>query len=588
MNKGSSSLSDMKLLLKAFAFIKPHKYRFIASMLFKIISLVIITFQPLLFGQVIDNISKRNTEAVGRNIIFMLIIFLSSTIFGFLNRNLTNHLAVKVESDVRKSVFKYLLDMPIQSFDSVSKGGLIVKLDEDVRVFTDLLINKLAIIIDIGSIFVVGAILLRISPVLTLILLMIFPVSFIIYLYYGKKIKNTERTLKEKRDNYFTFIQETLSGFKTIKVYEAERIMKNRYASALNNIYNQFIRKMFLNNLSSTLSQLANYGGYLLILSLGAWQIGQGHLTLGRLVAFNTYSSGFNGSLMRISQLNSQLQETMVSLQRIFKFMEDSDNIINKENRDRLCDDSINIDFSKNIELKNISFKYKDDDIQILNNISVIFPRKKMTAIMGFSGSGKTTMINLLSGLYRSYEGNIVVENTEYRSVSVKKIIENIAFVTQENFFFSGTIKENLLFSKPEASFEDVVEACKMVYIHDYIMSLPNKYDTYLGSNGIDLSIGQKQRLSIARALLKKPSVYLFDEITSSLDGQSEKYIAAVMKELSKSYTVIAISHRISSVNEADQFVLVNKGEVAGIFNDKKQLMDSAYFNTLMNERISK
>jgi ABC-type multidrug transport system fused ATPase/permease subunit len=278
----------------------------------------------------------------------------------------------------------------------------------------------------------------------------------------------------------------------------------------------------------------------------------ENNLTLGNLVAFNSYSAMFSSALFKISTLNIKIHKSIISLKRVFEFLEKHETKKVFENNENIEDKTFL--FKENLLIHNLYFKY-NHSCNIIENLNTKIEKKKINVIAGLSGCGKTTLVSIIMGLYDNYEGTIVLGNTDYKNISIENKFNNIVFVTQESFFFNGTIKENLLIESPEVTEDEIISVCQKVNIHDYINSLPQKYDSILGYSGTEFSAGQKQKLSLARALLRKREIYIFDEITSSVDSFSEKIILHTIKELSKTKTIILISHRKTTLSIADNYI---------------------------------
>ncbi|WP_313559313.1 ABC transporter ATP-binding protein [Ruminiclostridium cellobioparum] len=552
--------SVKEILLATLQYLKPHKVKFILALSCIVISTVLSSLQPLLFGNIIDYITRERYSLIFNIAIIVVMFYIISLIMNYLQSYLMVKMSSELEISICQQMFMSMMSLPMEEFTHSKKGEFITKLEHDVRTFSNILVTKPLILIDFASAIIIGVILFHISWILTLILLFVFPISLIIFMKFGKAIRKRELMLKEGKDDYFSFLQETLNGFKTIKIFNAETFIGNNYARILKSIYKIGINKSLINTGANTLSQLVNFIGYISIIVVSIYLIKTGKLTLGEMVAFNSYSSMFTNSLLKISQINSEIQEALVSLRRVFDLL-NQHSIANQEknistiNSDYIYDDYINF--------KDVHFSYNtDQNGVVLNNISFSIPPRKITAILGASGVGKTTILNLIMGLYTNYQGSIFIGNYNYKDISRESLFKNISFVTQDFFLITGNIKDNLLLANPNASDDEIINACKAAYIHDFIWSLPNKYNTRIGHVGIDLSMGQKQRLSIARSILKGSQIFLFDEITSALDNESETIIKNLMKELAKKHTVIIISHRLSSITDADKIIILKDGIV--------------------------
>lgn len=574
---------DLLVLKKTVGFIKPYKFNFILCMILLVMTIGISTLSPFLFGKTIDYLSQKDITNVVKLIIIIGLLYISNIFIGYAQKYLLLNLASKIEIDVRKFVFENFVNLSVSAFEKSKKGEFITKLDQDIQVFTNILTQKLTIFVDIGSVILIGIMLLKINRIMTLILICLFPLSFIIFTVYGRKIRIKEQELKHDKDGYFTFLQEVIGGFKTIKLFNAGSTICRIYLDIISGLYKIGIKKMMLSTKAGSSSQFTNFICYITILSMGTVQILAGNLTIGGLVAFNSYSVGFTNSILKITHLNTEIQEALVALNRVFDLIEQ---VPSAENNN--CNIKIDKEaFKEEIDINGLWYKYKEDGQYILKNINLKIPAKKTTAIAGYSGSGKTTLLNILSGMYTNYTGDIQIGNHCFKTISSNILSRYICFVTQESFLFSMTIKENMLLAKPEATIAEIENACIKANIYQDIICLPNGFDTKIGYSGIELSIGQKQRLSVARALLTEACIFLFDEVTSALDGESEMHIRTLMKKLSENYTVIVISHRLTTICDADNFVLIKNGEVVETGNNLGLLKCTDDIKTIFPDKNS-
>ncbi|KOP78942.1 hypothetical protein AMS59_07810 [Lysinibacillus sp. FJAT-14745] len=314
---------------------------------------------------------------------------------------------------------------------------------------------------------------------------------------------------------------------------------------------------------SGSIIELINYTSYLVILILGIYFIYTGSLTIGILIAFTTYANNFSQSFLRFSQLNTFFQEAIVSVNRVKNLLEDpKENIGNSEV-------SINLDpmyFSKQGEIifRDVSFSHSETSSSVLENVNFRIPLRKIVLIKGTSGSGKTTLLNILSGLYVGYQGDIFISDTNIRHIPNDIYKKKVCLVSQEHFIMTGTIKENLLLGKPNATDDELIRICEMVNIYSFIETLEDSIETVIGYNGLELSTGQQQRLSIARSLLRDADIYLFDEITAALDKENQVNIEVLLKYLNKEKqkTIILVTHNPVLIKEADKIFEVDKNQV--------------------------
>lgn len=561
---------DMYLLKSTLDYVKPFKLNLILIIILLFFSMIFSTIQPLLFGQIIDAIANKDFNLVIKVLLIIACLFFINLVLNIIQRYLVTITGAKIEMNVKERVLESILGLKISEFSSVQHGEFINKLENDVRAFSNILTQKLTIIIDLISVLVIGIILFKLNLFLTGILLILFPISLSIFRYFGKKIRKEETELKKNLDEYFTFLQECLSGFKFIKLFNIEKKRIGEFNAINHKTYSVGIKKTILNIKAGSITELVNFVGYVLLIVMGAYQIFIGRLTLGGLVAFNSYSSTFTNSLFKLTQLNAEVQEILVSLKRIIELTEK----YKGEKKDTIEVSSIYgepVD-EYSIVFRDVSFRYREADNFILHNLNFDIKPHKITAIIGESGSGKSTLLNLIAGLYDKYEGVISLGGRDIKQMSWEFLNSKVCFITQENYIFSQSIKENLLLANPLATMEDLIYACKKVNIHEYIDMLPDKYETNLGFNGIQLSKGQQQRISIAQAILRQAEIYLFDEITSALDKENEKYVYKFIKELGKNKTVVLISHKESTLEYVDEKIFIKNKEVVGVSNELNAL----------------
>lgn len=550
--------NDLQTLTRIIPFLTKYKTSFFIYLLLTLIVMLLSSIQPLLFGRIVDQISYGNLSLIMTILGVVALIALVGIVLKFIKFKTSLKMSNNIEMDVKNNLFEKVLFLTMNEFSKIRSGEFIEKLEQDVKVFSTILTKDLInIVLDIGTLIVIGIIMLKINWLMTIILLITFPLSILIFNYFAKYTRNESIKYKEATDNFLSYLHEIFSGFQVIKIFRIEdnRILKFR--NYLKEIYQIKYKYNTLSATSGNLSEFISTIGYLIVLGVGIFQIIENKLTIGGLVAFNTYSSLFSNSLFKVSQLNINLQNTLVSLTRVFDLMD------RYEKPQEVYDEDFYKDtFNNDIHLRNIAFNYLINEQKILNNISFDIPQNKITAIIGATGAGKSTILNLLMGLYHHYNGDIYVGKVNYKEIPQKIIYRDCVLITQESFIFSASIKENITLANNNVSEEEVIRACKVVDIHEYISKLPMGYETVIGKNGVELSAGLKQRLSIARALLKRSKVYLFDEITSFQDSLSEKTIIEVINHLSEEATVVIISHKLSTLHNlcVENVILIEDG----------------------------
>ncbi|MFJ6246011.1 ABC transporter ATP-binding protein [Bacillus bombysepticus] len=517
-----------------------NRVRIIICSLLMLLIMIINTIQPLFFGALIDNMSKSYWNNTFIVIIWIGIIGLVSIILTFIQGIIQVKIATSVESELKKKIISSVLHLDFKTYSKSNQGMFINILENDVRSFSLLFTQKISLFINVISIPIVALIMIRISLTLTIISIASFPINSIIFKVFGKKIHQKESLIKNKIDYYLAFTQEIFKGFKTIKIYNVTNRFLSYYKKTVTDVYKASESKGYINTSGIILAQIMNLIGYLVMVLTGVYQIRKGVITIGNLVSFNSYSSNLSTSLNNLSKINAELQEIIVSINRI-------ENVLRVKDSELKDDGSIALDRINNLSLINVEYRYDSSPNNALENINLTISSPGIYFIMGSSGGGKSTLLNLITGVYSDYKGDIFFNNVNQKNIPNEILRKKIAYITQESTVFSMSIKENLLlYNDSEES--NLIEVCKTVNLLEFIESLPNKFETRLGFDGISLSEGQKQRICIARALLRNADVYICDEVTSSLDSINTQNVMRIFNEIAKTKLVFMVTHNQSIV----------------------------------------
>jgi ATP-binding cassette subfamily B protein len=380
-----------------------------------------------------------------------------------------------------------------------------------------------------------------------------------VFAFFGKRLREKNQKLAQIRDNFMSNIQETLAGIREIKILGLRVVKLVEFLRLSRDSRDQTVRIGILQAIMGTSTQSINYLSEIAVMCLGFYLIVGGELKIELYVAFTSYAAQFGQSLMNLTRLNATLQQGLVSIGRIF------DVIDRFSYAKEYFGDTQFHSLKEGIRFENISFSYNhDQNHKVLQNFSLFIPKQKKVALVGNSGGGKSTIFNLLLRFYEPQAGAITCDDINIREFDEASYRKQIAVVQQDPFLFKATILENLLLANPAASRREVEEACKSAFIHDYISSLPDGYDSMLGEKAVNLSGGQKQRLAIARALLKQSPIILFDEATSSLDNESQNMIKQAIAAMSKDHTIVIIAHRLFTVVDADIIYVLDRGKIVG------------------------
>ncbi|MDH8678305.1 ABC transporter ATP-binding protein [Fusibacter bizertensis] len=549
-----------KILFRLTKYLYAYKLYILLALILTFTSNILSLIGPSLAGSAIDafgtSLGQVNFPKVFGYIITMLILYGFSALLSYLLAILMIQLSQKVVYKMRKDVFDRLADLPVGYFDQHQTGDIISRVTYDIDTINTSLSNDV-IQIFTSLITVVGSLtmMIIISPQLVLVFLLTIPASIAFTRFMTQKTKPLFRKRSGKLGELNGFVEEVISGQKVIKAYHQEDVMIERFDikndEAVEAFYNAEYYSStvgptinFINNLS--LSLVSVFGAILYLL---------GQLTIGNVSSFVLYSRKFSGPINELANIISELQSSLAAAERVFKVI---DEIPEKED----AIDAINmseVELKGNITIENLTFGYNDEKI-IIDNLNLQAKSGDLIAIVGPTGAGKTTIINLLMRFYDPQSGKISIDGHDIKSVTRKSLRQSFAMVLQDTWLFQGTIYENIAYGKPNTTLEDVIKVAKAAKIHNYITHLPNGYETLLNEEGINISQGQKQLLTIARAMLLDAKMLILDEATSNVDTRTELQIQEAMYDLMKGKTSFVIAHRLSTIQNADTILVVNNG----------------------------
>lgn len=512
---------------------------------------------PMVSREVVNNvIPDKRLDLLIRWSIFLIVLFVIRYISNYIVSYWGHVLGVYIEYDMRKELFSHLQTLPFSYYDNTKTGHIMSRLVNDLRDVVELAHHGpedlfISVVMLIGSFIL----LLKVEWRLTLIVFSFIPI--ILWFTLSKRIKMEEafRQVRKKISNINAYLENSISGIRVVKAftnedYEIEKFNEsnNQYKEARKESYKSMAEFLAGINIATDLLNMV-------VISIGGYFAYRNFITIGDLLAYTMYISYFMQPIRRMANLMQQLQEGMTGFERFIEVMNIKSDIVDKENALELKD------VKGHIQFKDVSFSYNNGEKLVLKNVNIDIKPGETVALVGPSGAGKTTLCHLIPRFYDIDSGAILIDGIDIRDVKLESLRKNIGIVQQDVFLFTGTIKENIAYGDPTKSHEEIIEAAKKASIHDFIMTLPDGYDTYIGEKGVKLSGGQKQRLSIARLFLKNPPILILDEATSSLDNQTEIIIQQSLEELAKGRTTLVIAHRLSTIKNADEIiVLTNDG----------------------------
>lgn len=549
-----------KVLIRLWSYIYAHKFMALGAVLLTVGSNLLALLGPYLSGRAIDAIGLTKGGVDFPTVFFycalMALFYGASAGVSYGLSILMIRLSQKIVREMRQQVFDRLTLLPVKYFDRHQTGDIVSHISYDIDTVNASLSNDL-LQIAASVITVVGSLvmMIAISPVLVLVFVVTIPMSVMFTRYMTKKVRPLFHKRSVMLGQLNGFVEEVISGQKTTKAYHQEQTQIGRFdkknKEAVDAYYNaEYYGAMtgpsvnFINNLS--LAFISVFGSILFLLQ---------RISIGDLSSFVLYSRRFSGPINEMANIVSELQSACAAAERVFDLMDQPTEP--EDSRDAVEADRVDGD----VKMEHVGFGYEKDK-EIIHDLSLYAPPGGLTAIVGPTGAGKTTLINLLMRFYDPDRGQITLDGRDIQDITRKSLRLSYAMVLQDTWLFTGTIFDNLAYGKKDAKRSDVEAAAKAARIHRYIMALPKGYDTILDENGINISQGQKQLLTIARAMLLDAKMLILDEATSNVDTRTEQQIQAAMRTLMKDKTCFVIAHRLSTIQNANNILVVRDGDI--------------------------
>lgn len=546
-------------------FVKPYKYRIFATIIVGIIKFGIPMLIPLLIKYAIDGVINNHalttdekvhhlTIAIG---IALFIFVIVRPPIEFIRQYLAQWTSNKILYDIRKKLYNHLQALSARFYANNQVGQVISRVINDVEQTKDFILTGLMNIwLDCITIIIALSIMFFLDVKLTLAALFIFPFYILtVYVFFGRLRKWT-RERSQALAEVQGFLHERVQGISVVKSFAIEDNEAKNFDKKNTNFLTRALKHTRWNAYSFAAINTVTDIGPIIVIGVGAYLAISGSITVGTLAAFVGYLELLFGPLRRLVASFTTLTQSFASMDRVFQLIDEDYDIKNGVGAQ-----PIEIKQGR-IDIDHVSFQYNDNEAPILKDINLSIEKGETVAFVGMSGGGKSTLINLIPRFYDVTSGQILIDGHNIKDFLTGSLRNQIGLVQQDNILFSDTVKENILLGRPTATDEEVVEAAKMANAHDFIMNLPQGYDTEVGERGVKLSGGQKQRLSIARIFLNNPPILILDEATSALDLESESIIQEALDVLSKDRTTLIVAHRLSTITHADKIVVIENGHI--------------------------
>ena len=572
-------------LKKVFSYIGKYKYFLILSMFFAAVTVGLTLYAPILVGKAIDCIiGKGNVDFVNMKsiLIKVAVIVVSTALIQWLMNVCNNKITYNVSRDLRKKAFEKIEILPFSYIDTHSKGDIVSRVITDVDQLSDGLLMGFTQFFT-GVITIIGtlAFMLSVNVFITIVVVVVTPLSFFIARFIAKKTFNMFSLQSKTRGEQTSFIDEMISNQKVAEAYSMNEENKARFDKINDDLAKYSLKATFFSSITNPATRFVNSIVYAAVALFGAIMAVKGNITVGILSCFLSYANQYTKPFNEISSVVTELQNAIACAARVFELIEETPELPDKAD----ATDLENVKGS--VQINNLYFSYNPDK-ELLKNVNINVEPGKTVAIVGPTGCGKTTLINLLMRFYDPNNGAISVDEVNTRDVTRQSLRQNFGMVLQDTWLKSGTIADNIRLGKTDATDDEIIEAAKKAHAHSFIKRLPNGYKTKIGEDGGSLSQGQKQLLCITRLMLCPPPMLILDEATSSIDTRTEIKIQKAFNTLMKNRTTFIVAHRLSTIQNADLILVMNDGNIIEQGTHVSLYAQKGFYYNLYNSQFSK
>ncbi len=583
-----------KTFKKLLDFLKPYRVKLIFVIIFAIGSAAFSILGPKVLGyattSIFEGLVSKVSGVAGGGIDFVYIgniikillgLYLASAIFSYVQGFIVTGIAQNVSYTLRESLSDKINRLPLKYFDKNTHGDVLSRVTNDVDLVSQSLNQSMSqIITSITTVIGVLIMMLSISWQMTLAALLIFPLSILLV---TAVVKRSQKYFKQQQSSLGSInghIEEVFSGHNVVKTFNAEEEVIKDFTEMNEELYNSAWKAQFLSGLMRPIMDFIGNIGYVVVSILGGWLAVRGVITVGEIQSFIQYIRRFTQPVSQMAQISNVLQSTVAAAERVFEFLEEKEEV--EETKAPVKLDSV----KGKVRFENVKFGYEEDEIIINDFTQDVYPGQKI-AIVGPTGGGKTTIVKLLMRYYDLNAGKIFVDDHNINDFTREDLRENIGMVLQDTWLFSGTIMENIRYGRLDATDEEVMRAADSAYAHRFIQTLPEGYDMLINEEADNISQGQKQLLTIARAILSDPNILILDEATSSVDTRTEVLIQKAMENLMKGRTSFVIAHRLSTIRDADLILVLKDGDIIERGNHQELLERNGFYADLYKSQFT-
>ena len=590
MGAGQKANDFKGTMRKLIAYLSKFKISIILVIVFAIGSASFSIVGPKILGKattkifegLVSKVSGGNVgidfNAIGKILTFLLFLYLISALFSFIQGFIMSGISQKVSYNLRKEISAKLDRLPMKYFDTKTHGEILSRITNDIDTLNQSLNQSMTqLITSVTTMIGVLIMMLSISGIMTLVAVLILPISMFVISRIIKKSQKYFRYQQEYLGN--GQVEETYSGQTIVKAFNREDEVIEEFDKLNDSLYNSAWKSQFLSGIMQPLMMFIGNLGYVMVSILGGWLAIKKTIEVGDIQSFIQYVRNFTQPMTQIAQVANLLQSTAAASERVFEFLEEEEEV-------QIVENAVSIDgLEGKIDFENVNFGYNPNKT-IINDFSVNVKPGQKVAIVGPTGAGKTTIVKLLMRFYDVNSGSILIDGHNIKDFNRSELREMFGMVLQDTWLFSGSIMENIRYGKLNATDEEVIEAAKSAHVHRFIKTLPDGYKMKLNEEASNVSQGQKQLLTIARAILADPKILILDEATSSVDTRTEVLIQKAMDNLMEGRTSFVIAHRLSTIRDADMILVMNEGDIVEQGNHEELLKKGGFYANLYNSQF--